>query len=44
MLATGLPISARGSRRVSGFLRNSPGMVEVTVVTPGLWTPRVVMH
>src|SRR5262249_13290763 len=41
---TGLPMMGRNSRRVSGFLRNSPSIVDVTMVTPGLCTPRVVMH
>lgn len=34
----------RNSRRVASLLRNSPSMREVTMVTPGLWMPRVVMH
>src|ERR1700676_1278500 len=32
----GLPITLRNSRRVSGFFRNSPSMVEVTMLTPVL--------
>ena len=43
-LEAGLPMMVRNSRRVSGSLRKAPSMVEVTIVTPGLWTPRVVMH
>src|ERR1700679_259276 len=40
----GLPMTLRNSRRVSGFLRNSPCIAEVTMLTPVLCTPRVVMH
>lgn len=38
------PIIARNSRRVASCVRNSPSMRDVTMVTPGLCTPRVVMH
>ena len=40
----GLPIMARNSRRVAGSARKPPSMRLVTMVTPGLWMPRVVMH
>jgi len=40
----GLPMMFRNSRRVSLFSRKAPSMVEVTMVTPVLCTPRVVMH
>ncbi len=40
----GVPIIARNSRRVVGSSRKAPSMVLVTMLTPGLWTPRVVMH
>ena len=43
-LLAGLPMNCRNSLRVDGLLRNSPNMVEVTMVTPGLWTPRVDMQ
>ena len=32
------------SERVLAFSRNSPSMVEVTVVAPSFCTPRIVMH
>jgi hypothetical protein len=38
------PIIARNSRRVDGSVRKAPSMRLVTMLTPGLWTPRVVMH
>ena len=38
------PIIARNSRRVDGSSRNAPSMCDVTMATPGLCTPRVVMH
>ncbi len=38
------PIIARNSRRVEGSVRNAPSIRLVTMLTPGLWTPRVVMH
>src|SRR6185437_3327023 len=41
---TGLPMLVRNSRRVTSFSRKAPSMVDVTMVTPRLWTPRVVMH
>jgi hypothetical protein len=44
MLDDGLPITLRNSRRVRWLVRNSPCIAEVTMVTPVLWTPRVVMH
>ena len=37
-------IADRNSRRVSDPVRNAPSMVLVTILTPVLWTPRVVMH
>ena len=40
----GLPMMLRNSRRVSELSRKAPSMVEVTMVTPVLCTPRVVMH
>ena len=40
----GLPIMARNSWRVRGSSRKAPSMRLVTMVTPGLFTPRVVMH
>src|SRR6185437_7267890 len=40
----GLPITARNSRRVISLERKSPSMVDVTMETPVLCTPRVVMH
>ena len=40
----GLPIMLRNSRRVSECSRKAPIMLDVTMVTPVLWTPRVVMH
>src|SRR5579863_5947768 len=40
----GLPMMLRNSRRVTSLVRKSPSMVEVTMVTPVLCTPRVVMH
>ena len=36
--------NAISSRRVSGSSRKAPSMRLVTMLTPGLWTPRVVMH
>jgi hypothetical protein len=39
-----LPIIASSSRRVSGLPRKAPNMRLVTMATPGLWMPRVVMH
>ena len=39
-----LPIIASSSRRVVALSRKAPSMRLVTMVTPGLWTPRVVMH
>ena len=35
---------ARNSRRVEGSVRKAPNIQDVTMVTPGLWTPRVVVH
>ena len=32
------------SRRVEGLSRNAPSIFEVTIETPGLRTPRVVIH
>jgi len=43
-LLEGLPIKAMNSRRVAGLSRKAPSMRLVTMVTPGLRTPRVVMH
>ena len=40
----GVPIIDSTSRRLSGSSRNAPSMRLVTIVTPGLCTPRVVMH
>ena len=40
----GSPSIARNSRRVDALSRKMPSMVLVTMVTPGLWMPRVVMH
>ena len=40
----GVPIIDNTSRRVVGSVRNKPSMRLVTMLTPGLWTPRVVMH
>lgn len=39
-----LPIIAKNSRRVDGLSRKAPSIRLVTMTTPGLWTPRVVMH
>src|SRR5690242_2139151 len=39
----GLPMMFRNSRLVSELSRKAPSMVEVTMVTPVLCTPRVVM-
>ena len=39
-----LLIIDNNSRRVAGLSRNAPSIRLVTIVTPGLWTPRVVMH
>ena len=41
---SGLPMMARNSRRVLESSRNAPSIMEVTMVTPVLCTPRVVMH
>ncbi len=43
-LSLGGPIMARSSRRVEGSSRKAPSMRLVTMQTPVLWTPRVVMH
>ena len=43
-MPSGLRIIARNSRRVRESSRNAPNIMEVTMVTPGLCTPRVVMH
>src|SRR5690606_33400484 len=40
----GLPIMARNSRRVRGSSRKAPSMRLVTMFTPVLCTPRVLMH
>lgn len=40
----GLPIMAKNSRRVAGSSRKEPSMRLVTMLTPGLRIPRVVMH
>ena len=40
----GLPIMLRNSRRVFGSARNEPSMRLVTMSTPDLWMPRVVMQ
>ncbi len=42
--APGTPISARNSRRVAASLRKRPNILLVTMLVPGLCTPRVVMH
>ncbi len=42
--AEGRPIMLRNSRRVSPPSRKAPIMRLVTIVTPALCTPRVVMH
>jgi Mg-chelatase subunit ChlI len=39
-----MPIAAKNSCRVSALSRKTPSMRLVTMVTPGLWMPRVVMH
>jgi hypothetical protein len=39
-----LLIIASNSRLVAVLSRNAPNIRLVTMVTPGLWTPRVVMH
>ena len=39
-----MPIADKNSCRVSAWSRNTPSMRLVTMVTPGLCTPRVVMH
>ena len=36
MVEDGLPITLRNSRRVSGLVRNSPSIDDVTMLTPGL--------
>jgi len=40
----GLLMIARNSRRVFGSVRKAPSMRLVTMLMPGLCTPRVVMH
>ena len=40
----GVPIIVSTSRRVVGSARKTPSIRLVTMLTPGLWTPRVVMH
>ena len=43
-IAPRMPIAAKNSWRVSALSRKTPIMRLVTMVTPGLWMPRVVMH
>src|SRR5215472_16023332 len=40
----GVPIIVSTSRRLDGSSRKAPSIRLVTIVTPGLCTPRVVMH
>ena len=37
-------INVRNSLRVLSDLRKAPSIADVTVVAPGFWTPRMVMH
>ena len=37
-------INVRNSLLVLSDLRKAPSMADVTVVAPGFWTPRMVMH
>ncbi len=43
-IAPRIPIAERNSCRVSAWSRNTPNMRLVTMLTPVLWMPRVVMH
>ena len=39
-----ISMNRRNSARVLASLRNAPSILLVTIDTPSLWTPRVVMH